>query len=81
MNCIECGGRTEQTAPRSWDCLDCGAELYKANNGEIVVVGYRTDESEKLSVWDAADIYFSNGCDEDYSFGYTHDELTKAFNQ
>jgi len=40
MTCIECGGRLEQTDPRSWDCLDCGAELYRGENGEIAVCGY-----------------------------------------
>lgn len=30
---------------------------------------------EALSLSDAADIYLSSGFDEDYSFGYTHDEL------
>lgn len=28
------------------------------------------DSSERLSVWDAADIWASNGKDEDYMFGY-----------
>lgn len=36
------------------------------------------DYSESLSVLDAAYIYFSSGFDEDYSFGYTHEELTNA---
>lgn len=42
---------------------------------------YDDDEdgySESLSVWDAADIYLSSGFDEDYSFGYTHEELTNT---
>lgn len=86
MDCIECGGRTEQTDPRSWGCLDCGAELYKGDDGKIVVIGYHdvdddNAESESLSVWDAADIYLSKGFDEDYRFGYTHDELIKALKQ
>jgi hypothetical protein len=33
---------------------------------------------ERLSVWDAADIWLSNGMDEDYMFGYTDDELRRA---
>jgi len=33
------------------------------------------DDSEKLSVGDAADIWLSNGKDEDYMFGYTEEEL------
>ncbi len=36
------------------------------------------DDSEALSVWDAADIWESNGRDEDYSFGYSDDELEEA---
>ena len=40
MTCIECGGQLEQTDSRSWDCLDCGAELYRGDDGEIAVCGY-----------------------------------------
>lgn len=36
------------------------------------------DSSERLSVWDAADICASNGKDEDYKFGYTEEELENA---
>lgn len=36
------------------------------------------DGSETLSVWDAADIWASNGKDEDYMFGYTEEELENA---
>ena len=36
------------------------------------------DRSERLSVWDAADIWASNGKDEDYMFGYTEEELENA---
>lgn len=36
------------------------------------------DSGETLSVWDAADIWLSNGMDEDYRFGYTEDELRRA---
>ena len=33
------------------------------------------DENEYLSVYDAAEIWASNGKDEDYMFGYTEEEL------
>jgi len=33
---------------------------------------------ESLSVWDAADIWLSNGMDEDHTFGYAEDELLRA---
>jgi chromosome segregation ATPase len=36
------------------------------------------DTGERLSVWDAALIWSSNGRDEDYMFGYTEDELRRA---
>jgi hypothetical protein len=52
-------------------CDVCGEELDDGICPEC-------DESERLSVWDAADIYLSKGCDKDYMFGYTHDELMKA---
>ena len=36
------------------------------------------EEEESLSVWDAAEIWASNGKDEDYMFGYTEEELEDA---
>jgi len=36
------------------------------------------DESEALSVYDAALIWASKGKDEDYTFGYSEDELEAA---
>ncbi len=36
------------------------------------------DDSERLSVYDAALIWLSNGKDEDYTFGYTEEELEDA---
>jgi hypothetical protein len=36
------------------------------------------DESESLSVYDAAQIWASNGKDEDYTFGYSEEELEDA---
>ncbi|MCB4956343.1 hypothetical protein AB6P03_09585 [Streptococcus mutans] len=35
-------------------------------------------EDESLNVYDAADIWFSNGMDEDYTFGYSEEELRRA---
>jgi hypothetical protein len=41
--------------------------------------GNNSDESdESLSVYDAAQIWASNGMDEDYMFGYGEDELRGA---
>lgn len=36
------------------------------------------DSDENISVYDAADIWASNGKDEDYMFGYTEEELEDA---
>ena len=36
------------------------------------------EDSESLSVYEAAEIWRSNGMDEDYTFGYTEDELRDA---
>ena len=36
------------------------------------------DDSEGISVYDAADIWLSSGMDEDNTFGYTEDELRNA---
>lgn len=35
-------------------------------------------DGEAINVWDAADIYFDSGWDEDRMFGYSHDELWNA---
>ena len=39
---------------------------------------YEDDGDESLSVYDAALIWASNGKDEDYTFGYSEDELEDA---
>ncbi len=36
------------------------------------------DEGERLSVYDAALIWMSNGKDEDYTFGYSEEDLEDA---
>lgn len=36
------------------------------------------DDGESISVYDAAQIWMSNGKDEDYMFGYSEDELEDA---
>lgn len=67
-----------------WTCTKCG-NVTPINETEIIYNDDfdedEDDDGESLSVWDAANIYFSNGCDEDYQFGYTHEELVKAFNE
>ena len=48
----------------------------KANDDIEADDDYESDET--LSVWDAAEIWASNGKDEDYMFGYTEEELEDA---
>ena len=36
------------------------------------------EDGERLSVWDAAEIWASNGKDEDYMFGYSREDLENA---
>lgn len=53
-------------------CLDCSLDEYMNRNDDEV------DESERLSVYDAALIWASHGKDEDYTFGYSEAELEAA---
>ena len=50
-----------------WECPEC-RELYILEDDD-------DNEGEALNLSDAADIYASSGCDEDYQFGYSHEEL------
>lgn len=56
------GYRYDGTKPQSW-CKACRAG---SNSGEA------------LDVYDAALIWRSNGMDEDYTFGYSEEELSNA---
>ena len=54
-------------------CESCAMGVYYAENGN-------DDElnSDRLSVYEAADIWLSSGKDEDQMFGYTEEELEAA---
>jgi|P827metagenome_2_1110787.scaffolds.fasta_scaffold09209_2 hypothetical protein len=39
---------------------------------------YDEDDGERLSVYDAAQIWASHGKDKDYTFGYSEEELEEA---
>lgn len=70
----------------TWPCEECGhknsissGNIYESHDDYQVVADESQDESgESLSVWDAADIWLSNGKDEDYMFGYSGEELQRA---
>ena len=63
-------------------CPVCGHRMRKVGSDEYVCDwcddADDEDDGEGLSVWDAADIWASNGKDEDYMFGYSYDELENA---
>lgn len=51
---------------------DCRCMIGVDHDADDGIVG------DSLSVSDAADIWMSNGMDEDYTFGYSEDELRRA---
>ena len=71
----------------TWVCAMCGAIndvtegniIFDSEDAENIFDNGSDDEAdESLSVYDAALIWASNGMDEDYTFGYTEDELRNA---
>lgn len=70
--CPVCGHRMRRVLD-SWGNWD--GETYTC---DWCSSGSDDEESEGLSVYDAALIWASNGKDEDYTFGYSEDELEEA---
>ena len=73
--CPECGHRMRRfiNSWGGWDgetyvCDYCASNDYDEDD----------EDGERLSVYDAALIWASNGNDEDYTFGYSEDELEDA---
>jgi hypothetical protein len=69
------GSGPKGAIPANEDCRCTIGEDHFAD-GELLID--QEDESESLGVYDAADIWMSNGMDEDYMFGYSEDELRRA---
>ncbi len=72
-------------------CPVCGHRMRRYTNsigywdGETYECDYCNssncdDDGEGLSVYEAADIWASNGKDEDYTYGFSEDELEEALN-
>lgn len=69
-------------------CPECGTYWFIDEDDEIINDGSawspkddyddEDDDGEGLSVYDAALIWASHGKDEEYTFGYTEDELEDA---
>ncbi len=70
--CPICGHRMAKISKDTYYCRWCSAR----NN--LIFDEYEDDDEETISVYDAADIWASNGKDEDYMFGYTAEELENA---
>lgn len=68
MDCPRCGQpMTKRYSYSDWWCSSCHDGLDDDS-----------DDSETLSVYEAASIWASNGKDEDYTFGYTEEALEDA---
>lgn len=59
------------------EIFDCRC-MIGTDHGEDGETFDEPSSDDSLSVYDAADIWLSNGQDEDYTFGYTEDELRRA---
>ena len=66
--CPQCGHRLKKIGDGEYVCEYCGDSDYFDFD----------DDDERLSVDEAAEIWASNGKDEDYTFGYTEEELEEA---
>ena len=76
MTCPRCGGEmTKRYNFSAWWCPNCRAGLEDDDDDD------NDYEDESLSVYEAADIWLSNGKDEDYMFGYSEEELEEAARQ
>ena len=70
-DCPQCGNpMTKKWSYSDWYCYNCNCGLEDEEDEE--------DDDESLSVYDAAEIWQSNGYDEDYTFGYSEEELRRA---
>ena len=67
-----CGVDMEYIGNGDWECPKCGKVIRFGEPDDD------DDDGESLSVDDAALIWASNGKDEDYTFGYSEDELERA---
>lgn len=75
--CPFCGRPMEEVEVDTYLCEPCGQ---KGKNA-IVYLEEPDDETEDaISVYDAALIWMSSGKDEDYTFGYSEEELEDALN-
>ena len=77
LMCPECGHRLRRVYSSSgyWD-----GETYTCDFCNAMENDEDSCDEESISLSDAADIWASHGKDEDYTFGYSEDELEDALN-
>lgn len=72
QDCPRCGQpMTKRWSFSDWWCDNCHAGLEDDDDDD-------DDDSEYIDVHTAAQIWASNGKDEDYTFGYSEEELEDA---
>ena len=79
--CDKCGEHMNYqpgftTSSDEWNCTSCGYTNDVSTDN--IMYDDEDDDNETLSVYDAALIWASNGKDEDYTFGYSEEELENA---
>lgn len=67
--CGKCGVVMESLGEDEWLCPQCG---------EVYWISESDEDDESLSVDEAAEIWASHGMDEDYTFGFSEEELRGA---
>ena len=78
MWCGECEAELELDLDRKeLICPNCGCH-FDADDDEIQNWDGEYTSDECLSAYDAALIWLARGKDEDYTFGYTEEELENA---
>ena len=73
FTCWHCGRKTRYEGEGYWHCAKCKTSFYEGEDEDGNLEG-----GDILSVYDAALIWASHGRDEDYTFGYSEEELEAA---
>ena len=73
FTCRACKGTTTYDGEGYWYCSHCRESFYEGYDEDGEPAG-----GDRLSVHDAALLWASRGKDEDYTFGYTEEELENA---
>ena len=80
LTCPDCEHDMEYVGNNDWECPACGC-MCTCDDEDMEDMGYTVDDEpsgDRLSAYDAALIWRSHGCDEDYTCGYTEEELEEA---